>query len=50
MSSRSVQQSLYSLPDRLTTKLQWIQNSAAKLVTRTRAHDHHITPVLCNLH
>ena len=40
---------LYSLPDLLIAKLQWIQNSAARLVTRTRAHDH-ITPVLCNLH
>ena len=40
---------LYGLPDTLIAKLQRIQNSAARLVTRTRGHDH-ITPVLCNLH
>ena len=40
---------LYGLPDTLIAKLQRIQNSAARLVTRTRGHDH-ITPVLYNLH
>ena len=38
-----------SLSDTLIAKLQRIQNSTARLVTRTRAHDH-ITPVLGNLH
>jgi hypothetical protein len=40
---------LYGLPDSHLAKLQRIQNSAARLVTRTRLHDH-ITPVLRNLH
>ena len=40
---------LYGLPDSHTAKLQRIHNSAARLVTRTRFHDH-ITPVLQKLH
>ena len=36
---------LYGLPDSHIAKLQRIQNSAARLVTRTHFHDH-ITPVL----
>ena len=36
---------LYGLPDSHIAKLQRIQNSAARLVTHTRFHDH-ITPVL----
>ena len=40
---------LYGLPDSHIAKLQRIQNSAARLVTRTRFHDH-ITPVLQKLH
>ena len=35
--------------DYLHKKLQLIQNSAARLVTRTKKHDH-ITPVLYHLH
>ena len=45
---------LYGLPDSHIAKLQRIQNSAARLVTRTRYYDHigihHITPVLQKLH
>ena len=37
------------LPDYLINRLQHIQNSAARLVTRTRKHEH-ITPVLQKLH
>ena len=40
---------LYGLPDSLISKLQRIQNSAARLVSRTRYKDH-ITPVLRKLH
>ena len=40
---------LYSLPDSHISKLQRSQNSAARLVTRTRFSDH-ITPVLRDLH
>lgn len=40
---------LYGLPDWHISKLQRIQNSAARLVTRTRPSDH-ITPVLRDLH
>ena len=40
---------LHSIPSRLTSRLQMVQNSAARLVTRTRRHDH-ITPVLIHLH
>ena len=40
---------LYGLPDSHIAKLQRIQNSAARLVTRTRFHDH-ITPVIQKLH
>ena len=40
---------LYGLPDSHISKLQRIQNSAARLVTRTRFADH-ITPVLRDLH
>ena len=40
---------LYGLPDKLINRLQRIQNAAARLVTRTRKHDH-ITPVLKELH
>ena len=39
----------FGLPDSHIAKLQRIQNSAARLVTRTRFHDH-ITPVLQKLH
>ena len=44
-----MQQPLYGLPDSHIAKLQRIQNSAARLVTRTCFHDH-ITPVLQKLH
>ena len=40
---------LYGLPEYDIAKLQRIQNSAARLVTRTRLYDH-ITPVLHQLH
>ena len=40
---------LYGLPDSQIAKLQRIQNSAARLVTRTRFH-YHITPVFQKLH
>ena len=40
---------LYGLPDSHIAKLQRIQNSAARLVTRTRSCEH-ITPVLRELH
>ena len=39
----------YSLPDDQVRRLQLIQNTAARLVTRTRKHKH-ITPVLRRLH
>ena len=40
---------LYGLPNTLLSKLQRIQNTAARLITRTARHDH-ITPVLRELH
>ena len=40
---------LFGLPQRQIKKLQTIQNSAARLVTRTRKYES-ITPVLRNLH
>lgn len=40
---------LYGLPDTQVKRLQYIQNSAARIVTRTRKFDH-ISPVLLNLH
>ena len=40
---------LYSLPDVHTNKLQRIQNSAARLITRTKCREH-ITPILKQLH
>ena len=40
---------LYGLPDKDISKLQRIQNSAARLVTKSRKFDH-ITPILRNLH
>ena len=40
---------LYGLPQNQIQKLQRLQNSAARLVTRTKKSEH-ITPVLINLH
>ena len=40
---------LYGLPDTLLAKLQLVQNTAARIVSRTRPCDH-ITPVLQKLH
>ena len=40
---------LYGINKQFTNKLQRIQNTAAKIITRTRKHDH-ITHVLINLH
>ncbi len=40
---------LYGLPQCVVDKLQRVQNSAARLVTRTRKYEH-ITPVLMDLH
>ena len=40
---------LYGLPQHLISRLQSIQNTAARVVTRTRKFDH-ITPVLKQLH
>jgi len=40
---------LYGLPNYLVDKLQYVQNSAARLVTRTKRSDH-ITPILQDLH
>ncbi len=40
---------LYGLPNYLITKLQYVQNSAARLLTSTHNYDH-ITPVLIQLH
>ncbi|PIK60387.1 hypothetical protein BSL78_02685 [Apostichopus japonicus] len=40
---------LYGLPDQQVNKLQRIQNSAARLITRTKRSEH-ITPILRDLH
>ena len=40
---------MYGLPKRLLSKLQSVQNSAARIVTLSRRHDH-ITPRLIQLH
>ena len=40
---------LYGLPDKELSKLQRIQNAAARVVTLSRKHDH-ITPVMRDLH
>ena len=40
---------LYGLPESQITKLQRIQNSAARLVTLSRKYDH-VTPILRELH
>ena len=40
---------LYGLPKSVLDKLQYVQNCAARLVTRTRSSEH-ITPVLRTLH
>ena len=40
---------LYGLPQYLIDRLQAVQNCAARLVTRSRKHDH-ITPILKQLH
>ncbi len=40
---------LYGSPSKLLNKLQYIQNSAARLLTHTRSRDH-ITPILRVLH
>ena len=40
---------LYGLPKSQLSRLQRIQNTAARIVTRSRREDH-ITPVLMNLH
>ncbi|PIK54068.1 hypothetical protein BSL78_09049 [Apostichopus japonicus] len=40
---------LYGLPVQQVNKLQRIQNSAARLITRTKRSEH-ITPILRNLH
>ena len=41
--------SLYGISDHLLTKLQKVQNAAARIITKTRKHDH-ITAVLIDLH
>ena len=40
---------MYGIDDQYISRLQHIQNSAARIVTRTRKHDH-ITPTLNELH
>ena len=40
---------LWGLPGRELKRLQLVQNTAARIVTRTKKHDH-ITPVLRDLH
>ena len=40
---------LYDISDHRLTKLQRLQNAAARLITKTRKHDH-ITAVLINVH
>ena len=40
---------LYGLPASVTNKMQRLQNTCARMITRTRRRDH-ITPVLVKLH
>ena len=40
---------LHGIDKSLLTRLQTIQNTAARLITRSRRHDH-ITPILYHLH
>ncbi len=40
---------LYGLPDFLISKLQYVQNTAARIITKTLKYDH-ITEVLAELH
>jgi len=40
---------LYGLPDKGISKIQRVQNSATRLVTKARRADH-IMPILCKLH
>ena len=40
---------LYGISDYNISRLQWIQNSAASIVTHTRKYDH-ITPIFQKLH
>ena len=40
---------LYGLPDNQITKLQRVQNIAARILTKTRKHEH-ISPILQQLH
>lgn len=40
---------LYGIPDKLVRKIQCVQNAAARILTKTRKHDH-ITPILKHLH
>lgn len=40
---------LYGLPEKLLDNLQLIQNTAARLITRAKKHEH-ITPILEDLH
>lgn len=40
---------LYGISDHLLTRLQRVQNAAARLITKTKKHDH-ITPALIALH
>lgn len=40
---------LYGISSSLLSKLQLVQNTAARIVTKTRKYDH-ITPVLARLH
>ena len=40
---------LHGIDEQYLARVQLLQNSAARMVTRTRKHDH-ITPVLIELH
>lgn len=40
---------LFGLPDVLITRVQRVQNKAARIVTRTSPREH-ITPILCDMH